>query len=116
MNRSTPGRLAALVALAAALSPLGAQQNTIEIHAKRFEFSPSEITLKKGQPVTLSLISDDVPHSLLVEGLGINVAAVKGHATTAQVTPQKTGDFSGRCGRFCGTGHGRMKFVVHVTE
>lgn len=88
----------------------------IEIHARRFEFEPAEITVRKGEAVTLSLISEDVSHSLLIEGLGVNQTIVKGHATLVTFTPDKTGDFPGRCGRFCGSGHGTMRFVVHVTE
>jgi cytochrome c oxidase subunit II len=93
-----------------------AQQRTIEIHAHRFEFVPSEITVKKGETVTLSLISDDVTHSLFIEALGINATIAKGHPAQVQITPQQAGDFNGRCGRFCGSGHGKMTFVLHVTE
>ncbi|MGA7829444.1 MAG: cupredoxin domain-containing protein [Terracidiphilus sp.] len=93
-----------------------ASQRTIEIHARRYEFTPAEITVKKGETVTLSLISEDVTHSLLIEGLGVNQIIVKGHATQVTFTPGKAGDFLGRCGRFCGNGHGSMRFLVHVTE
>jgi len=96
--------------------PSQSQPRSIEVHAKRFEFSPADITVKKGETVTLSLISDDVPHSLLITGLGVNAAMVKGHPTQVQITADKTGDFTGRCGKFCGSGHGQMHFVVHVTE
>lgn len=88
----------------------------IEIHAKRFSFTPSEITLEKGETVTLALTSDDVPHSLRVDGLHINGAMTKGHVTEVNVTPEQAGDFKGRCGHFCGSGHGSMLFVVHVVE
>lgn len=100
-----------------AVSPGPAQneQRVIEIHAKRFAFSPPEITLKRGETVTLSLISDDVPHSLLIEGLGVNAAVSKGHPVQVKITADKAGDFAGRCGRFCGVGHGGMRFIVHVT-
>ena len=89
---------------------------TIEIHAHRFAFTPSEITLKKGETVTLRLISDDVPHSLVVSDLQINQEVSKGHPAEITVTPTSTGDFHGKCGRFCGGGHGSMVFTVHVTE
>jgi cytochrome c oxidase subunit 2 len=105
----------ALLVVALPAVPAGSQQRTIEIHAKRFAFSPAEIEVKKGETVTLSLISEDVPHSLLIEGLGVNVAIAKGHPSQVQITPTKVGDFAGRCGRFCGSGHGQMRFVVHVT-
>ena len=96
--------------------PAQDRPRTIEVHAKRFEFVPAEITVKKGERVTLSLISDDVSHSLLIEGLGVNQIIVKGRETQVSFTPDKAGDFSGRCGRFCGNGHGTMRFVVHVKE
>lgn len=88
----------------------------IEIHAKRYTFQPAEITVKKGETITLALTSDDVPHSLVVEGLHVNAAITKGHTTEVTITPGTVGDFDGRCGRFCGSGHGHMKFVVHVTN
>jgi cytochrome c oxidase subunit II len=90
--------------------------NTIEIHAHRFSFAPAEINLKKGETVTLRLISDDVPHSLVVPGLKINAAMVKSHPTDITVTPENTGDFKGQCGKFCGSGHGSMLFTVHVKD
>ena len=88
----------------------------IEIHAKRFVFQPAEITVKKGETVTLALTSDDVAHSLVIEDLHVNAAITKGHTKEVTITPDKAGDFEGRCGRFCGSGHGHMKFVVHVTN
>ena len=93
-----------------------ASANTIEIHAHRFNFSPAEITLKKGETVTLKLYSDDVPHSLVIRDLGVNQEVSKGHPGEVTVTPEKTGDFHGKCGRFCGSGHGSMSFTVHVQE
>ncbi len=114
-------RLYSALALAIALSFGGnthaqSTPNRIEIHAKRFSFEPAEITITKGIPVTLALTSDDVPHSLLVKDLQINGAMTKGKVTEVTITPDKTGDFKGRCGRFCGSGHGSMLFVVHVVE
>jgi cytochrome c oxidase subunit 2 len=108
----------ALFVLLAGTNYSGGQSSSrrIEIHAKRFSFQPSEITLKKGETVTLVLTSDDVPHSLLVPDLNINGAMTKGHVTEVTVTPDKVGDFHGRCGRFCGSGHGSMTFTVHVTD
>jgi cytochrome c oxidase subunit 2 len=89
---------------------------TIEIHAKRFQFEPSEITLQKGETVTLRLFSDDVTHSLVIKELGVSREVSKGHEQDVTVTPDKAGDFRGKCGRFCGSGHGSMSFMVHVKE
>jgi cytochrome c oxidase subunit 2 len=87
---------------------------TIEIHAKRYNFTPSEITLKPGETVTLHLVSEDVAHSLLIPELKVNQEVSKGHPVDVKVTPNSTGDFRGKCGRFCGSGHGSMTFTVHV--
>ena len=93
-----------------------AAARTITIQARKFEFDPSEITLKKDQPVQLDLTSEDTKHSLVVPGLGINGVMKKGEVTHIMVTPEKTGDFPGRCGVFCGLGHKHMHFVVHVVD
>jgi cytochrome c oxidase subunit II len=89
---------------------------TIEVHVKRFAFSPNEITLKKGETVDLRLISEDVNHSLVVEELDIKLETSKGHPVDVALTPQTAGDFHGQCGTFCGNGHGTMTFTVHVQE
>ena len=86
----------------------------IEVHAHRFAFEPSSITVRRGEAIRLRLISDDVPHSLLIKALGINEAASKTHPGDMLFTATQAGDFKGRCGRFCGSGHGRMGFTVHV--
>lgn len=88
---------------------------TIEIHAHRYEFTPSEITVKRGETVRLKLFSDDVPHSLLIKDLGVNQSITKGKPSEVIITPQQVGDFHGQCGRFCGSGHGKMQIDVHVT-
>jgi len=88
----------------------------IEITAKRFEFSPGEITLKKGQPVVLVLKSLDVGHGIRIPELKVEVKVGKGGTAEVQFTPNKTGDFVGHCAVFCGSGHGSMVFKVHVVD
>ncbi len=97
-------------------STLHAQEHTIEIHAHRFSFSPAEITLKRGETVKLSLVSEDVTHSLVVPELHINQEIKKGKPSEITVTPTTDGDFHGQCGHFCGSGHGGMTFVIHVKD
>ena len=107
--------LAALCIFYPGIGIAGAESRTIEIHVHRFAFVPSEITVKKGETVQLKLFSDDVPHSLLIKDLGINQTITKGKPAQVTLTPQNTGDFHGQCGHFCGAGHGKMTFDVHVT-
>ena len=93
----------------------GAPQR-IEITAKRFQFAPGEITVKKGQPVVLVLKSADVAHGIRIRELNVDVKVSKGGSAEVQFTPDKTGDFIGHCSVFCGSGHGSMAFKVHVVD
>jgi cytochrome c oxidase subunit II len=117
MKHSSRISLSLLMAFLFAMSAFAqSSPRRIEIHARRFSFTPAEITLEKGEPVTLALTSDDVPHSLVVEGLHINSKITKGHVTEVNLTPETVGDFKGKCGRFCGSGHGSMVFMIHVVD
>jgi cytochrome c oxidase subunit 2 len=89
---------------------------TISITAQRFSFAPNEITLKKGQPVTLVVQSKDVTHGLLIEGLGVRTDIKKGQPSEVTFTPGKAGTFEAKCAHFCGKGHGSMKMTVQVLE
>ncbi len=88
----------------------------IEIAAKRFSYEPGEITLKKGQPVTLVIKSTDVDHGLRFRELNLNAKIDKGKPAELSFTPDKTGDFVGHCSVFCGSGHGSMTLTLHVVE
>ena len=88
----------------------------INVVAKRFSYSPSELTLKKGEPVVLSVMSQDVAHGLKFSELNLNTEIKKCVASELAFTPAKTGDFVGHCSHFCGAGHGSMVLTLHVTE
>jgi cytochrome c oxidase subunit 2 len=88
----------------------------IEIVAKRFSFSPAEITVKKGEPVVLVLQSEDVAHGLKFTELDVQADIAKGEKREIPFTPEKAGDFVGHCSHFCGAGHGSMALTLHVTE
>jgi cytochrome c oxidase subunit 2 len=109
---------ALLILIAASVRPTQAQPapQRIEIVAKRYTFTPGEITLKKGVPVVIVLTSADVAHGLKVKELNLVVNAKKGQTSEVTFTPQKTGTFVGQCSVFCGSGHGSMKMTLHVTE
>jgi cytochrome c oxidase subunit II len=107
-------------ALTLGATVLGSQQpetkQHIDVVARRFSFEPSEITVKKGDTVTITIRSEDVTHGLVVEQLGIRTEVKKGQAEDLTVTPETTGTFQGQCAHFCGKGHGSMTFTVHVVE
>ena len=86
----------------------------VAITAKRFEFSPSEITLKQGETVTLQLRSEDTTHGLFVRPLGIDKDIVPGATTEVTITPKEPGRYRAICDHFCGAGHGGMKMMIVV--
>ncbi|MFP5227953.1 MAG: cupredoxin domain-containing protein [Acidobacteriota bacterium] len=104
---------------AACFTPTLAAQTTprrIVIEAKRFSYTPGEITLKKGEPVILILKSQDVSHGLRLREFDVNLKVKAGGTAEAEFTPTQTGDFAGHCSVFCGSGHGSMMLKLHVVE
>jgi cytochrome c oxidase subunit II len=89
---------------------------TIHIVAKRFEFSPNVVTLKKGETVKLHFVSEDVVHGMYVKPLKIDTDIQPGNGTEVVVTPQQAGKFTAICDHFCGAGHGNMKMTYIVEE
>ena len=88
----------------------------IEIKARRFQFSPSEITLKKGEPVILRLTSEDRTHGFLLKPFKIDTDITPGKTTDIALTPDAAGDYTIICDHYCGAGHGNMKMKLTVTE
>jgi cytochrome c oxidase subunit 2 len=86
----------------------------IEISARRFGFTPREITLKKGEPVTLRLSTEDVKHGFFVKALSLDADIIPGTTAEITFTPQTTGKFVSVCDNFCGSGHGDMRMTIVV--
>ena len=92
------------------------KEQVIQITAKRFEYSPKDITLKKGVLVVLEFTSLDRLHGFDCPGLGIRADIRPGKVTQVRFVPQKVGIFPFHCDNFCGTGHEGMKGTITVTE
>jgi len=86
----------------------------VAIEAHRFEFTPKEITLERGQPVTLRLTSTDVTHGFFQKDLGIDETIERSHPTEVTLTPAAPGRYVVICDHFCGAGHGGMKMTIVV--
>ena len=109
--------LTAIAWLLSAVCPVCAGgQGKIDIVASRFSYSPAEITLKRGEPVTLVFRSTDVTHGLNIPELGITTEIRKGQDTEVTMTPSQTGQFTGKCAYFCGKGHGSMTLLIKVVD
>jgi len=103
-----------LAILALSLGAQEPQARVITISAKRFEFTPKEITLKAGERVTLRLSAEDRDHGFYQKELGIDLDLTPDHAAEVTITPRASGRFVAICDNFCGSGHGNMKMVIIV--
>ena len=91
-------------------------ERVIKITAKRFEYSPNEITVKKGVPVVLEFTSLDRLHGFDCPGLGIRTDISPKKVTQLRFVPEKVGEFPFHCDNFCGSGHEKMTGKIIVTE
>ncbi|HLH31818.1 MAG TPA: cupredoxin domain-containing protein [Terriglobia bacterium] len=91
-------------------------EQTIRISASTFEFTPSEITVKKGVPVVLELISKDRHHGFKVAEFHLRADVQPGTTEKVRFIPDKTGTFTFFCDVFCGGGHEDMSGILKVTE
>jgi cytochrome c oxidase subunit 2 len=91
-------------------------EQTIKITAQKFEFTPKEITLKKGVPVVLELTSLDVHHGFNCPDLGIRADIYPGKITKVSIVPDKIGSFPFHCDYYCGEGHEDMTGMIIIKE
>ncbi len=110
--------LAALIVVAlAALMPhrtRAQEPRVIEIVAQRFQFTPNQITLKRGEPVKLRLTSNDVTHGFFLRPLKIDEVIQPGKTTEVDLTPQTPGTYLLICDHFCGVNHAAMNMKIVV--
>ncbi len=109
--------LAASAAVGLAVASLAAaDERVVHITARRFEFEPSRITLKRGEAVRLDLESADRLHGFSVPGLGIRTEIPPGQVVSIRLTSTVAGSFAFICDSFCGVGHDDMDGRIIVTE
>lgn len=90
-------------------------KRTLQIEAKRFEFNPNTIVLKRGERVQLRLTAaDGVQHGVRIPDLGVDMVIPPGKTAEVVLQPAKVGTFVGRCSVYCGGGHKSMAITVEV--
>ena len=102
------------VVLTAQNSP--ASPHEIQVTAKKYEFSPDPIQVKKGELVKLIITATDHDHGFQLDAFHIKQKLKKGEPTTIEFTPDKAGTFTFKCSVVCGFGHHGMKGKLIVTE
>ncbi len=89
-------------------------EQVIQITAKRFVYTPNDITVKKGVPVVLEFTSLDRLHGFSCPGLGIRTDIPPHKVTRLRFLPQQAGAFPFHCDNFCGSGHEGMTGTITV--
>jgi cytochrome c oxidase subunit 2 len=92
------------------------KERTIKITTKRFDYSPAEVTVKKGVPVVLEFTSKDVMMGFNLPDFGVRADIVPGTLTRVRLVPDKTGTFIFLCDIFCGIGHEEMNGKLTVVD
>jgi cytochrome c oxidase subunit 2 len=106
-----------LIAFATGVFAADQPEQVIKITAKKFEYSPNVITIKKGVPVILEFTSLDRVHGFTVPALdNIRATIEPGKTTRVRIVVPKTGSYDFHCDLFCGDGHEDMTGKIIVVE
>lgn len=76
--------------------------------AQKWSFSPTTITVNKGDTVKISINSTDVTHGFFLSEFGVSENLNAGTTTNVSFVADKSGSFSFTCSVFCGSGHSNM--------
>jgi cytochrome c oxidase subunit II len=76
----------------------------------------NELHVPLGQPVKLTITSEDVLHSFYIPAFRTKMDAVPGRYTISWFEPSKPGEYHVFCAEYCGTNHSMMIGRVVVME
>ena len=99
----------------ALLAMAQAEPRVIKLVAKKFEFVPEKIEIKRGEAVSLQISAPDVAMGFFLPDFKLRADIVPGRVTTLLLTPDKAGTFMFTCDVFCGSGHGDMGGALVVS-
>jgi len=122
MNRKRRLQLLGTIAVVAVLcavrarSSSAAAEQMIHLTAKKFEYGPNEITVKKGVPVVIEIVSLDRKHGFTIPDLKVRTDVKPGATNIVRFTPDRAGTFNFHCDLFCGSGHEGMAGTLVVVE
>ena len=88
----------------------------IPMTAKKYEYTPSSIHVKKGEHVRLLIRAVDHDHGFKLPAFDIQQELKEGETTTVEFTADKAGTFRFACSHVCGFGHRGMKAELVVEE
>jgi cytochrome c oxidase subunit 2 len=117
LSRAGIALLVAVIACAGVTSAAPAEppQREIKVIARRFEFVPKVINVKKGERVRLVVTSEDVDHGIAIREFGVDQIVKAQETKIIELIADKAGRFDITCSVFCGDGHPDMVGELIVT-
>lgn len=110
------GALLTLAAIdARGVKEIAAKERIIAIEARKFVYTPNEITVKKDETVVLAFTAVDFIHGFFIPDMNIRADLKPGQVTEVRLTPGKAGEYAFLCDNFCGSGHEEMNGKIIVT-
>jgi cytochrome c oxidase subunit 2 len=92
----------------------GASDAVVRVTAKKFEFTPSTLRLRRGVPTVIELLALDHLHGFNAPALAVRSDLTPGQPVRLRVVPDKAGTFPFYCDVFCGDGHEDMNGQIVV--
>jgi cytochrome c oxidase subunit 2 len=94
----------------------GRKIKKVNVVAERFNFTPSQIKVKKGMLLEINLTSDDTFHGFRMPSANIDqIIPARGRGSVKVIFDAKEkGNYPFECSRPCGAGHTMMRGVIIV--
>ncbi len=102
------GGILMLASLGLAWWPTRGQERAITIIARRFQYMPNIVRVRRSDIVTLRLMSEDVHHGFYLDGYEVQTSALPGQDGVVRFVADRTGKFAFRCSVTCGAFHPYM--------
>ena len=90
------------------------KEQVIKVLARKFSYTPNQITLKKDVPVVLELTTADVLMGFNAPDFQVRADIIPGQVARVRLVPDKIGTFAFLCDIFCGSGHEAMGGTIKV--
>jgi cytochrome c oxidase subunit 2 len=120
-RRRLLGLIPAAWAWASAWQPVRAASSAaqparvVDMEARRFRFTPDEISIKAGEHVVLAVHSLDFIHGLSLPSLGLRADLLPGQVTRITLPLLPAGKVDFLCDNFCGDEHETMHGQLLIT-
>ncbi|GBC78057.1 Cytochrome c oxidase subunit 2 [bacterium HR08] len=102
------GAMLFLASVVLAWWPARGEERAVTIVARRFHYTPNIVRVRRGDVVTIRLVSEDVHHGFYLDGYEVQTSALPGQDGVVRFVANRTGKFAFRCSVTCGAFHPYM--------